>query len=72
MSDDVIEFPELKKVSKKRITIFDEELALIYDMTPKQKVNYLICLVAFLFIVGAISLLFLGRLSSRAYIIYYI
>lgn len=63
MSEKVIEIPKLKNVSKKQITILDEELALIYDMTSKQRVNYLICLVAFLFIVGIISLLFMGRLS---------
>lgn len=61
MEKEVMELPKLKVVSKKEITIFDEDLALIYDMTPKQRVNYFICLGIFCFIVGVISFFLLSR-----------
>lgn len=61
MNENVIELPKLKKESKKLINILDEDLALIYDITPKQRVNYFICLGVFVFIIGLISVLFVGR-----------
>lgn len=61
MNENVIELPKLKKESKKVINILDEDLALIYDITPKQRVNYFICLGVSVFIIGLISVLFVGR-----------
>ena len=61
MNENVIELPKLKKESKKVINILDEDLALIYDITPKQRVNYFIFLGVSIFIIGLISVLFVGR-----------
>ena len=61
MNENVIELPKLKKESKQVINILDEDLALIYDITPKQRVNYFICLGVSVFIIGLISVLFVGR-----------
>lgn len=60
MNEDIV-LPKLKKESKKVINILDEDLALIYDMTPKQRVNYFVCLGIFVFIIGVVSVLFVGQ-----------
>lgn len=58
-------FGELTKLKndRKEITIFDEDLALIYDMTPKQRINYFVCLVVFCLILGILSPLLFGRVK---------
>lgn len=63
MSNENIELPKLKEKIKKQITIFDEDLALIYDMTPKQRINYFVCLLAFVFVFGIVSVLMFGRIK---------
>lgn len=62
VSGENIDLPKLKEKVKNEITIFDEDLALIYDMTPKQRINYFVCLLSFVFVFGIVSVLLFGRI----------
>ena len=48
MNEEVIELPKLKVEEIKEIIIDDSNLTEVYDLTPKGKINYYVCIVTFI------------------------
>lgn len=63
MSDEVFELPKLKKEYIVDNHVYDEELKEVVDLTPKKKINYVVCLITLVIVVSIISILLFGDIK---------
>ena len=61
MNEEVIELPKLKEI--KEIIIDDSNLTEVYDLTPKGKINYYVCIVTFIITLSFVSVFIIDRVK---------
>ena len=63
MNEEVIELPKLKVEEIKEIIIDDSNLTEVYDLTPKGKINYYVCIVTFIITLCFVSVFIIDRVK---------
>ena len=63
MNEEVIELPKLKVEEEKEIIIDDNNLSEVYDLTSKRKINYYVCIVAFIITLSFVSIFIIDRIK---------